>query len=477
MFKRYFAMVVFAAFCAVQVVSALPAHAQTVTLDPGFDPNFIITDDDIFNASAFPFDRLVKFLRSKGTLADVRLTDIDGVEKTAVDIIWRVSQSYKINPKYLIVLLQKEQSLVEDPDPSHGQFDWATGYGVCDSCAKGDPSIQEFRGFASQLEWAAKQHREKYLMQLLSRGLTIGGQGLGKTVTIDGVKVTPVNHATAMLYSYTPHIRGNLNLWRIWHRWFSVTYPDGTLVRGAPSGDVFLIRFGEKRPFASEAVAASRADLTKAVEATDTDLAAYPDGPAIKFSPYSLLRDPDGRIFLLTTDAKRHIANMDAFRKFGFNEEEIQDVTLADLSAYPDGPKITTDTAFPQGVLMKTAAAPGVWYVEDGNKHALTDAVYLKLYFRGRRIRVVTQSALDGLTTTEPYRLQDGELVKGESSAAVYVVENGTLRPIPSEDVFLSIGWNWRNVVTVKDRVVAAHDLGQPFEIQHPTASLAQATL
>lgn len=470
-------MVVLAAFCAVQAVSAPPARAQTVALDPGFDPNFILTDDDIFNAAALPFDRLVNFLRSKGTLADVRIADTDGTQKTAAEIIWRVSQSYKINQKYLLALLQKEQSLVEDPDPSPGQFDWATGYGVCDSCSKDDPSIQEFRGFASQLEWAAKQHREKYLFQLLSRGLTIGGQGPGKTVAIDGVSVTPVNDATAMLYSYTPHIRGNLNLWRIWRRWFSVTYPDGTLVRGAPSGEIFLIRFGEKRPFASVAVASSRADITKAVAAADTDLAAYPDGPAIKFSPYSLLRDPAGRIFLLTTDAKRHIANMEAFRKFGFNEEEIQDVPLADLTAYPDGPKITTDTAFPQGVLMKTASAPGVWYVEDGKKHALQDAVYLKLYFRGRRIRIVAQKTLDAVETADPYRLQDGELVKAESSAAVYVVENGFLRPIPSADAFESVGWNWHNVVTVRDRVIAAHELGTPFEIQRPAAALAQATL
>ncbi|MCI0479914.1 hypothetical protein L0Y59_05195, partial [Candidatus Uhrbacteria bacterium] len=190
------------------------AQAQTVALDPGFDPNFILTDADIFDAEAFPYGRMVSFMRSKGALADLMTVDIDGVPKPASEIVWRVSQSYRMNPKYLLALLQKEQSLVESPAPTARQLDWATGYGVCDSCSKDDPAIQAFKGFANQLEWAAKQHREKYLMQLLTIGLTIGGQGAGKTVIIDGMSVTPVNNATAMLYSYTPHLHGNLTLWR-----------------------------------------------------------------------------------------------------------------------------------------------------------------------------------------------------------------------------------------------------------------------
>ncbi|MBU1349207.1 hypothetical protein KJ781_04030 [Patescibacteria group bacterium] len=451
--------------------------AAALDLDPGFDPNFILTDGDILDAEAMPYDRLVNFLRSKGTLADLRTVDIDGVPKTAAEIIWRVSRSYRVNPKYLIALIQKEQSLVEDPAPSQGRLDWAAGYGVCDSCSKDDPSIQDFKGFANQIEWAAKQHREKYLMQLLTNGLTIGGQGAGKTVIIDGLAVTPVNNATAMLYSYTPHLHGNLTLWRIWKRWFTVAYPDGTVARGEPSGTYYLIRYGEKRPFASATVAASRTDVTKAVVVTDSELTSYPEGPTIKFAPYALLRDPSGRIYLLTTANRRHIANMEAFRKFGFNAEEVEEVEAADLIAYPDGPKITVDTTFPQGVLMKTADAAGVWYVEDGIRSPLVDAIYLKLYFVGRRIRIVTNPELATYATTSAYLLHDGELVKVASSPTVYVVESGALRPIPSGEIFESVGWKWMNVVTVRDGVLGLHAMGASFEPQPLHAELAAETL
>lgn len=454
------------------------SQAQAVSLDAGFDPNAIISDNDIFDAGGMTYGRLVSFLRSKGTLADAQLPDIDGVTKSAPEIIWRVSQSYKINPRYLIALLQKEQSLVEDPYPSQKQLDWATGYGVCDDCSMNDPALQHYKGFAAQLEWAAKQHREKYLMQLLTKGYTIGGQGPGKTMIIDGQPVTPVNHATAMLYTYTPHIHGNLNLWRIWRRWFSTTYPDGTVVRGQPGGYTYMIRFGEKRRFASKAVVSALVDETKIVTAGDTELAVYPDGPQIKFTPYSLLRDPQGRIYLLTTDAKRHIANMEAFRKFGFNEDEVIEAEASDLMPYADGIKITVATSFPQGILMRTAASSTVWYVEDGTRHALNDPVLLKLYFRGRKPKTVTQKTIAGLALGASYRLHDGELIKMKGAAAVYVVENGVLRPIPSAEIFESVGWKWKNIVTVTEPLFNAHSLGEPFASVSPVKNeLASANL
>jgi hypothetical protein len=99
------------------------------------------------------------------------------------------------------------------------------------------------------------------------------------------------------------------------------------------------------------------------------------------------------------------------------------------------------------------------------------------LYFRGRRIRIVTKDALDALVTADPYRLHDGELVKSQTQPTVYVVENGALRPIPSGDVFESIGWKWTNVVTVRDRVIAAHEIGLPFDIKPKQTVIAQNAL
>lgn len=479
MFRRYLAFILCVQL-ALQGTSVLPALAQEIQIDPGFDPNRILEDEDIFDVNGMGYDRMVRFLRAKGTLADYRTPDIDGVPKTAAEIIWRIATSYKINPKYLLALIQKEQSLVEDSAPTQNQYDWAAGYGVCDSCKKDDPSIQEFKGFASQLEWAAKQHREKYLLQILANGTTRAGKAPGKAMVIDGLSVTPVNNATAMLYSYTPHIHGNLNLWRIWRRWFSLLYPDGTVVRAKQSGKAYLIRLGQKRQFASRSVMETLADPDKVVTVSDTELAAYPDGATIRYPKFALLRDSQKRIWLLTGDNKRHIADMAAFRKFGFNEDEVIDIDDdTDLDGYPTGPKINVKTEFPQGVVFMDKAAKVYWYVEDNVKHAIPDAVFLKMYFRGRTIKTMSAKTLASYETGDPYAFHDGELVRGRTASAVYVVADGVLRPIPSPEIFETLGWSWRNVVMVPDAVVSRYTVGDPLTLEPIPAStpLETATL
>jgi len=453
------------------------AQAQTVPLDPGFDPNHILEDSDIFDVTGMSYDRLVSFLRSKGTLADATQTDIDGVVKPVPQIIWRVSQSYKINPKYLLALMQKEQSLIEDSSPSQRQFDWATGYGVCDDCSKDDPAIQNFKGFAPQLEWSAKQYREKYLLRLLGGGTTIGGDKPGKTISVDGISVTPTNNATAMLYTYTPHIHGNLNLWRIWQRWFSLTYPDGTVVQGKPSGKTYLIRNGQKRAFASPVVMQTMVDPTKIITVSDTQLAAYPDGGVIKFPQFSLLKDEKGKIWLLTNDGLRYISNMDAFHKFGFNEDEIVDVSSTDLAGYPIvDPAITVNTQFPTGVVLQDKSTKQYWYVEDSIRHLLPDKIFLALYFQGRNVKQLTTQQIGTYKQGETYTLHDGELVRGKTLPAVYVSEAGVLHPILNADTFESIGWSWSSVVTISDAAIKNYTVGDPFTVQSAAPTVDDGT-
>lgn len=450
------------------IINPMPAKTQTVPdLDPAFNPNLIISDDDMFNVHSMSYDYFISFIKSKGVLAHLKVVDIDGMEKTAADVIWRVAQSYKISPKYLLVLLQKEQSLVQDPNPSERSLDWATGYAVCDSCSKDDPSIQEFRGFANQLEWAAKQHREKYLMQLLTIGVTIAGRGVGKSMDINGQIVTPANNATAMLYTYTPHIRGNYNLWKIWRRWFSLAYPNGTIVRGNPSQQTYLIQNGLKKKFSNESVLLSMADLDKVINASDTELSNCPDGEMIKFTKYSLIKTEKDNLYLITGSGKRLFESQTAFHKFGFIDDELipaEEKDLADLALLQP---ITENDVFPMGALVKTDKSSTVWYVENGIKSALLDEVFLKLYFTRRPIKTVAQETMESYELGQPYSFNSGELVKGNSDPVVYVVEDNHLRPIPSEEVFEKMGWDWDNIVIAPDRVIAVQTIGQAIELPH----------
>ena len=129
-----------------------------------FNPNFIIDDFELTDSDSMSVDSIRRFLGSKGgILSSYRTVDIDSVERGAAEIIWRAANSHRINPKFLIVLLQREQSLVENPNPSPRDLDWATGYAVCDSCSTDDPGIQKFKGFAIQVDRAA--WRQRYYLE------------------------------------------------------------------------------------------------------------------------------------------------------------------------------------------------------------------------------------------------------------------------------------------------------------------------
>ncbi|MFO0764461.1 MAG: hypothetical protein U0487_00220 [Patescibacteria group bacterium] len=471
--KRYFviltALVLLLAQSGSLVSSALAAGYVIPDADTanGFDPNQILSDDDIFDVTRMDLQGIRGFLKAHGKLNDLKIKDIDGVEKEPAQIIWRVATSYKLNPQYLLVLLQKEQSLVESTNITQRALDWATGFGVCDSCSKDDPRISDFKGFANQLEYAAKQHRERYFIQLLGKGSTISGQTPGKTVLISGNKVTPANNATAMLYTYTPHIHGNLNLWRIWKRWFSLTLPDGTVVK-SDDGTMYLIRFGTKKPFASKAVAFSMVDAAKVVSVSVADLAKYPTGDSIEYPNYSIVETPKGKLYLLADGKKRLIKNQDVFRKLGFIEDDIIVTDDEDLAAYDQGSDISSEKQYPTGLLAKDAKK-NYWYIQDGTKQAIPDTALLGVYFKGRKAKLLDQKTLDGYKTGSPYALRDGELIRGVKNPSVYVVEYGKLRPIVSGEVFERVGWQWRNVMTVSDALIKTYELGKPFTLDAQT--------
>lgn len=454
---------------AILISTAFPAFAlvddRGFEIDPNFNPSLVLSDEDIFSVQGMTKKQLDTFLATKGTLGSYTAVDIDGVKKSASDIIWHMSSMYQISPKYLVALLQKEQSLIEDPEPTPRQFDWATGFGVCDNCSKDDPSIQDFKGFANQLYYAARQMREKYYVRILSSGSTISGQAPGKTVIIDGISVTPANIATASLYSYTPHVHGNLNLWNIWRRWFSKNFPEGTVVQGTPSKIIYQIKFGQKRPFASLAVAGSLVNLDQIIQASDSDLTGYEEGAPIKFPNYSLLKDPSGRIWLIVGNARRHIDSMETFRKFGFMEEEVEDALDQDLQNYEIGNEINMTSTYPQGRLVQAKGARDVWYAENGKKQLIDHPVILTLYFEGERAQIISEETLNQLETINPYLLHGGELIKSPESPATYVIENKTKRLIPTGEVFESMGWKWKNIHTVPKSMLDTYADGMPIEL------------
>ncbi len=164
---------------------------------------------------------------------------ITGAHKTAAQIIFDVAQACGVSPKTLIVLLQKEESLVTDDWPWEIQYRIATGYGCPDTAA----CDSQYYGFFNQVYNAAHQF-QRYIRQP-----DVFNFAAGRTSNIQynpnaGCGSSPVaiqNGATAALYNYTPYqpnaaalnnlygtgdscsAYGNRNFWRLFNDWFGST--------------------------------------------------------------------------------------------------------------------------------------------------------------------------------------------------------------------------------------------------------------
>lgn len=446
----------------------LPGIAQAKF---SFDPEFILSDYDLTNPFSMDLNQIQQFLE-RGSLADYVTEDWEGVERKAADIIWRASQFNGINPKFLLVLLQKEQSLIEDDDPSDNQLDWATGYAVCDNCSKSDPAIQRWKGFGKQINSASLQFIEGYLADIEATGSTQGKYGPGIDVEIDDQIITPKNAATAALYAYTPHIHGNENFAKIWNRWFRVLYPTGSLIKAVDSPDVYLIEYGYKRPIHSWSAFVSRYNPDLILEVAPTELANYPDGRPIDFPNYSLLEDEDGQRYLLVNDTLRPFDSNETYRSIGFSEDELVDIENADLAYYDMGHTITRATTDPQGSIIQLETNGAMFFVQDGYRHAILDPIIKQARFPNTAVIKASPVAVEQYREASPVLMPDGWLVKG-SEPTVYVISEGLKRPIPSEEIFTSIGFEWTNIVTIDQSVLDLHDTGAPLEADEATSTIA----
>lgn len=438
---------------AILLILLSPLESRGMSFD------LLLSDEELTDSGALTKVQIQRFLDERGTLGGRQEIDTDELTKPVADIIARVSFSYQINPKFLLVLLQKEQSLIEDPTPSQDQIDWAAGYAVCDSCRKSDYRVIPFRGLARQLEAAAAQVRGGYLAELEQFGITPSGFGPGIPKIVDGLTIVPTNKATAALYSYTPHLRGNRNFYEIWRRWFGVRYPDGSLlqVRGEPG--VWLIHFGKRRPFLSKSALTSRFDIDNLITVSKQDLENYEIGSSIKFVNYSLLNSPDGSMYLLVDDVLRLIGT-ETFRAIGFSPDELVAVTEPEIEGYEIGPPLTLAESHPLGEVLEDRQTKKVYYVSDNQKQEILSPETLSDRFPGVEPRKVDGIELSQLILGDPLRFRNGALVKMKGQPAVYLISNGARKLIPTETIFHSFGWKFANVIETTPEALLVHPQG-----------------
>ena len=219
----------------------------------GFDPGNIITDEQMSFYNSMSEADIQQFLKSKNSCNDrnlgkrsryprlhynvrdghfVCMADDSFDGESAAHIIYQTAQDYRINPRVLLVLLQKEQGLITDTWPNSNQYRKATGFGCPDS---GQGCDARYFGLKNQLRHAAQLFRA-----VLDGGWSNYSVGWNSIYyhpnrACGSSMVNIRNRATASLYRYTPYqpnndtligrhggcsAYGNLNFFNYYSNWF-----------------------------------------------------------------------------------------------------------------------------------------------------------------------------------------------------------------------------------------------------------------
>lgn len=453
-----------AIFSFLIILLIFGSGAQALAVDNGFNPDYIISDYEILAYDSMNQEEIQSFLEDKKSfLATYSATDPDGKSWKASEIIYNRAQANKISPKFILVLLQKEMGLIEDEAPKTSQIDWATGYG----CPDGGGCNERWRGLWKQINSATLQfydYLENPQDYKYQKGSTYIFTNKYSTIVEGSVTVTPANNATAGLYNYTPHVyNGNYNFYQIWKRYFTKGYPNGSLLQARDEVGVWLIQNGQKRPFLTKSALTSRFDEKKIIQVEKTELDSYSKGTPIKFPNYSIVRSPAGGLFLLVDDTRRGFNNYEAFRKIGYNPEEVEDASWEDINAYTEGKAITATSTYPTGALLQDKTTGGVYWIMDGEKAPLQDRALLAK-FKNRKIIPVTTGELAEYKTIAPVAFTDGELITSPTTKAVYLLENGKKRPFLSAEAFENRGYKWGNIISVSPQFLAKYEIGEAIK-------------
>lgn len=456
--KRLSTLIIAFIFAASPLLPASQARGAEET----FDPSFILSDEELQDWDSMDRAGIQAFLEERGSfLPTYRTEDLHGTERLASDIIYRAAVDNNINPKYLLVKLQKEQSLITEDNPTQKQLDGATGYGITDGCGWTCETYFRNKGFGKQVDSAAGIMRWYYD--------NVNGQSWIKrpplSYSIDGQFITPQTLATAFLYTYTPHIQGNKNFWTLWQTWFDQVYPDGTLLTPLDSPDVYIIENGKKRKFASMTALATRYDPKYIITVPASELSRYDLGQDISLPNYSIVRNGSTH-YLLDYNTKRPFASAKTIQDLGYHPDEILDVTAAELDGYSVGKTITSATANPLGEVIRLVENNALYYLQGNEYFPIYDEAILTTNFSHLSAETASIAKLDGLVQGPPVKIKDGTLILVEGDSKVYTIEHEKKRHIASEEVFIGLGYNWNNIVTVNEFAGIAHETGEPMYLR-----------
>lgn len=269
--------------------------------------------------------------------------------KSAAEIIWDAAQAYNINPKVLLVTLQKESGLITDDWPLKRQLVYAMGAHCPDSGPGGSANCDvNYSGFSMQIRESADLMRY-YLDNMDQPWWTNKKPFRNNTIQYDvdpgcgSSSIYMESRATTALYVYTPYqpndaalaagyglaepcgAYGNRNFWLYYNDWFGSTLDKSFLLaKSGSSASQYVIYNGLKQLIPTPEIKLAWGLENTPLETVDQ---AYIDSLTAGPNLDTVFRINSGTQLYVADSGKRYaIPTVDAWKAWKLDSKAISNV-------------------------------------------------------------------------------------------------------------------------------------------------------
>jgi LysM repeat protein len=417
--RRSIAAAVSALLVLIGLTALAPAKPAEALTGSMFDPGLIISDSVFFDFGTMSVAQIQAFLDSKVPICNandggptcLRYYKMDTQSKaaetgrctampakkaqSAAQIIYDIARACGINPRVLIVLLQKEQGLIQASNPTSYMYRAATGYGCPDSrpdiCGKGSV----ITGLFNQLHRAAGQFQwygdpaGSFTYLKVGKNISMryhpdacdardANGNCTKWVNKCGSQTFQLkSQATANLYYYTPYVPnasalknlygsgdscsayGNRNFWRFYSDWFGSPIGGGFLLKSATS-ETFLIVDEKKYLIEDPELLASLSPLGPLGTISSTYLNSFKTSGSVT----RLVKSATGTLYMIDQGKKFTVATCDLALSLSLDCAKAIVLTSSQLAALPTGGAATS---------LVVDADGSRYLIQNGSKRQILD--------------------------------------------------------------------------------------------------------
>jgi LysM repeat protein len=437
---------------------AIPSEQEPAAALNGsmFDPGLIISDSVFYDFGTMSVADIQRFLDGRvaacraaadrpGCLKDYRLSTPAATGSpgrcesvpaksniTAAELIYDIARACGINPRVILVKLQKEQGLITSTDPSPRAYDFALGMDCPDSpsgCSAASAGFfwQLYKG-AGQLNWYSNPAGS---FTWLRPGSVISRPYYPNRPSCGSQSFTLQNKATAALYYYTPYVPnqaaldnlystgdncssyGNRNFWRFFSDWFGSPIGGGFLLKAA-KGDTFFIVDEVKYRVPDSVLLSSMAPLGPVGEISKD----YLDSFVTMGDMTPLIRNATTDRYWFIDNGKRvRFATCEQVSSFGLDCAAAVTVTSTQFTALASGGEVTN---------VVVGASNDRYLVESGQlREILNDASAAEANLPLTAASPIRREAMNYLPIGLPIA-SDGSLVGNRETGALGVVSDGS---------------------------------------------------